>query len=252
MARPPREIKEPRHPVKRGWLGNILHGGINVFSWILLACLFSIVAEWIGLTFYWPEEGVSHSQNMLIQELQYLGADFYPHPLVQDPAAFAWQWAEAVRNMFLSWAGKISAAASKVTVSNELSEIIQAVASFMARALLQIFQFFRVYLVSAYYIIQVVAVRLAVLTLAQPAFILTGLTAFCDGLMIREKRKMGVSRETDFYHWAKPFIKPSLIAPWIIYLSLPISVHPSLVILPFCLIFGIAIAIAAATYRKYI
>jgi len=252
MAAPPRKIDEPKHPARRSWLGKILHGTVSIAAWLVLATVFSILAEWIGLTFFWPEAGIHHSQKMLAQELAYLGADFYPHPLVQDPAEFAWRWAAAVRQTLLSWADKITTAAATVSRDNSVAQLTQTITGFVATGLVWAFQLVEVYVISAYYIVQVVAVRVAVLTLAQPAFILTGLTAFCDGLMIREKRKMGVSRETDFYHWAKPFIKPSLIAPWVIYLSLPQSVHPSLVILPFCLIFGIAVAIAAATYRKYI
>lgn len=71
-------------------------------------------------------------------------------------------------------------------------------------------------------ITQVFEVRLAVLILAFPAFILLSLLGLVDGLVQRDIRRWSGGRESSFiYHWAKKIVLPSLILPWIIYLAMP-------------------------------
>ena len=43
-----------------------------------------------------------------------------------------------------------------------------------------------------------------------------------------------------------------LIIAWVLYLSLPFSVHPSWVILPFAIGFGLAVTVTASTFKKYL
>jgi hypothetical protein len=43
----------------------------------------------------------------------------------------------------------------------------------------------------------------------------------------------------------------SLLA-WIIYLGLPFSVHPNVVIVPFAGLFVLAVAVTASTFKKYL
>jgi integrating conjugative element membrane protein (TIGR03747 family) len=77
-------------------------------------------------------------------------------------------------------------------------------------------------------------VRLAVLLLATPVFLLLGLVGLTDGLIERDRRRFGGARETGFvYHHAKRLVAPSVAAAWVLYLAMPTSVHSSLVILPF-------------------
>ncbi|WP_235044527.1 DUF4400 domain-containing protein [Methylohalobius crimeensis] len=43
-----------------------------------------------------------------------------------------------------------------------------------------------------------------------------------------------------------------MILPWIVYLALPVSVHPNFVVLPFAALFGISVAVAASMFKKYL
>jgi hypothetical protein len=43
-----------------------------------------------------------------------------------------------------------------------------------------------------------------------------------------------------------------LVLPWVLYLSLPISVHPNYIVLPAAILFGIALCVASATFKKYL
>ena len=39
---------------------------------------------------------------------------------------------------------------------------------------------------------------------------------------------------------------------WVIYLALPFSLHPSLVVLPFAALFSASVAVTASTFKKYL
>ena len=72
---------------------------------------------------------------------------------------------------------------------------------------------------AAVYMTFTFVVRLSILILATPMFLIAAPTGFVDGLMRRGLRKFGAGRETSFvYHRAKRAVPPSLVVPWIIYL----------------------------------
>ena len=109
------------------------------------------------------------------------------------------------------------------------------------------------FVLAAMQITQVFAVRLAILTLATPVFGLFALVALVDGLVRRDLRRWGGGRESSFvYHYAKKASIPLIIIAWVLYLSLPFSVHPSWVILPFAIGFGLAVTVTASTFKKYL
>ena len=230
-------------PKQQTWLGRVVSTAFQGFFWVLAAVVFSVLTEWIGLTFFWPEQGIEHSHQMLIQELDYLGLDFTPHPLVGDAAEFAAGWADTARYWVFDRTGLTAAADWAAGPSDGRFH----------RSVQVLYETVKTYLWSAWYIVQVVAVRLAVLTLAMPAFLMTAIAALADGLTLRDLRRFGSGRESGFvYHWAKRFIAPSLILPWVIYLALPWSVHPNFVVLPFCALFGLAVTVAASMFKKYL
>ena len=54
------------------------------------------------------------------------------------------------------------------------------------------------------------------------------------------------------YHYAKKASIPLIVIVWVLYLSMPVSVHPSWVILPFAIGFGLAVTVTASTFKKYL
>ncbi|MNJ44340.1 hypothetical protein D3C77_393880 [compost metagenome] len=109
------------------------------------------------------------------------------------------------------------------------------------------------YLLAALFTVFTFVVRLAVLTLATPLFLLVMITGAVDGLMRRDLRKFGADRESSFvYHRAKRTLLPLMVSPWVIYLSLPCSVNPILILLPCAVLLGWMVAITAATFKKYL
>ena len=107
------------------------------------------------------------------------------------------------------------------------------------------------YLQAAVNITQVFIVRLVVIILTLPIFLIVGIAASIDGLVQRELRKYGGGNESSFvYHNIKPWILPSIFWGWIIYLGFPVSVHPNFVFVPSAILYGMTIAITAATFKK--
>ena len=100
---------------------------------------------------------------------------------------------------------------------------------------------------------RVFTVRLAILVLSLPVFVLFAWVSLVDGLVLRDLRRWGGGRESSFvYHYARKATLPLFLPAWVLYLVSPISVHPSWILLPFALAFALAIRITAGTFKKYL
>ncbi len=88
MARPA-ATPAPQQAVEPGVIGGFCLGIIKVLGWLILGLVFSILAEWLGMTFWWPEEGTRHSRQMLEAELGYLEGSVPRSLMSADPAGFA-------------------------------------------------------------------------------------------------------------------------------------------------------------------
>jgi len=109
------------------------------------------------------------------------------------------------------------------------------------------------YLIASAYTVLVFLVRLLVLTLTLPLFLMAAFVGLVDGLVRRDVRSFGAGRESGFvYHRAKASLMPLAILPWVTYLALPVSVHPLLILLPSAVLLGAAVDIAAGTFKKYL
>jgi integrating conjugative element membrane protein (TIGR03747 family) len=109
------------------------------------------------------------------------------------------------------------------------------------------------YLIAAAYTVLVFLVRLLVLCLMLPLFLMAAFVGFVDGLVRRDIRRFGAGRESGFvFHRAKAALIPLVVLPWAIYLALPISVSPILILLLSAVLLGVAVDIAAATFKKYL
>ncbi|MDN3519058.1 TIGR03747 family integrating conjugative element membrane protein [Aquisalimonas lutea] len=216
--------------------------------WLLLALVFSIVVEWIGQTWIWPDQGVEHSRQMLQRELGYLHQDFERSvvPGIDNSAMYAkafadWTYYGVVEasglQSLLRWLAR--------SPDPEGGDLQHAARASYAAA--------EPYILSAVTIMQVFALRVGVLTLAMPIFVLFGLVAVVDGLVQRELRRWGGGRESSFvYHHAKRLMMPSIAMAWVVYLALPVSTHPNWVILPFSVLNATTVAITASRFKKYL
>ena len=83
--------------------------------------------------------------------------------------------------------------------------------------------------------------------------VLAAIVGFVDGLVRRDIRRFGAGRESGFiYHRAKATLVPLLVLPWVLYLALPVSVSPLLILLPSAVLLGLAVNIATSSFKKYL
>ncbi len=244
MAEP---VADPRRRVvQEGLIAKSLTAVAKIIQWILLSLIFSIIVEWAGMVLWWPDEGIEHSRTMLATEISYLESDFRRSVVTSDPAQFAKCFAdntyyylfEVTRLVdFIRWVSP-PPTVDEQGLRPTLHKIYQPTAEFVI-AMMQITQLF--------------SVRLAILTLAMPVFLLFSLVALVDGLVQRDLRRWGGGRESSFvYHYAKKAALPLVVITWVVYLALPFSLHPSSIVLPFAAMFALSVAVTASTFKKYL
>lgn len=221
----------------------------QVFGMLCGALLLSILIECVGVHFLWPEQGWHHAQGMLDYELSQLSDDFKDSLLLSDPAGSAQHWvSRAYQRLFVQsglseWTLRHAVPADPPSTGlNGMRTLVQRTA-----------QHLQVYALAAGYIALTVLVRVMVLVLTLPLFVLAAFVAFLDGVVQRDIRRFGAGRESGFvYHRARALVSPLALLPWGIYLSFPISIHPLWILLPSAVLLGAAIRITAATFKKYL
>ena len=125
---------------------------------VLSSLLLSLLIEYVGIAFFWPEQGAKHSEAVMNTELGWLSSEFTRSLLLSTPS---------------------------VTV-----------------------------------------VRVTILALSVPLFVMVSLVAVVKGLGRRDLRRYGAAYESSFvYHHARKSIKPARYIPCILYLSWPTAVY---------------------------
>lgn len=220
---------------------------LQILVYFVLTLIFSIIVEWAGMaTGMWDEPGAQHSEHMLHQELHYLNRDFKRSAIVDQPVRYAKRFADNFYDLTFKKTGIQSAIIWLATPTKTSSGNLR----------INLNRYFRMaeeYVLAAMFVTQIFAVRLAVLTLAMPAFVLLAAMGLIDGLVRRDIRRWSGGRESSFvYHWAKKALYPSFILPWIIYLAIPGSIHPNWVVLPFAVLFAVSVMVMSSTFKKYL
>lgn len=224
-------------PVQRGFISTWMHRITSALFWILLSLFVSIIIEWIGMNSSWKEEGLKHSSAMLEQELTYINEDFKQSLLVASPIVFVTSLAKDARKTLFTDTG-IERSSRKILSDKKKHWFVAGVAE---------------HILAAANITQVFAARMAILILALPAFFMLGGVAIVQGLAERDIRKWSYGRErAGVYHHAKRAVPFFLVAPWFIYLSMPNSIHPNYVILPFAVLFAIGLYLMTYLYKKHV
>ena len=208
------------------------------------------VIECVGMHLFWQDQGWRHAQGMLSYELNHLSTHFTRSAVVQEPGRTAHQVVEGayewifVKTGLLDWMSQTSARSRAASHSDTRD---------MRFYISQVYIWSESYLIAAAFTTLTFMVRLLVLVLTLPLFLLATFVGLVDGLVRRDVRKFGAGRETSFvYHRAKAALMPLAVLPWIIYLTLPISVHPLLVLLPCAALLGMVVCITASTFKKHL
>ncbi|MCP4305807.1 MAG: TIGR03747 family integrating conjugative element membrane protein [bacterium] len=218
----------------------------KALQWLALSLILSVIIEWVGMVMWWPEQGAAHSRGMLRTEIGYLDQDFRHSIMTSSPAHFARCFADTSYTYLFEWSGFVDffnwAQADPAVDHRPMQR-------FFHRFIAPVAEF----ILAAITITQVFSVRVAILTLALPVFVLFALLGVVDGLVMRDLRRWGGGRESSFvYHHAKKTIVPTFVIAWVLYLALPFSLHPSVVILPFAALLALALAVTSRTFKKYL
>ncbi|MQL50314.1 TIGR03747 family integrating conjugative element membrane protein [Photorhabdus khanii] len=238
-------------PKKSGPLKTVLWD----FPWMLIglllaSLLFSLVIEYFGIAFFWPEQGETHSQQVMITESGWLSKEFTRSLLLSEPATtlsiwlkWGYQWV-FVDSGALDWINQQHTvqARSHYEMAQELND-----------GSVWLAQNLRKYLLAAVYVTITFIIRLTILVLSLPLFVMVIGVAVVEGLSRRDLRRYGAAYESSFvYHHAKRFVKPAFCVPCLLYLSWPSAVYPNLLLLPAALLSGMAITVMMSTFKKYL
>ncbi|NWD66853.1 TIGR03747 family integrating conjugative element membrane protein [Pseudomonas gingeri] len=217
---------------------------LRIIGMLIASLLFSILVEFAGLLLFWGDQGWRHSQAMLTNELGWLSEHFKSSLILQQPGQTIVQWLDLLNQWLLVKTGFADFA--------QLARVSSQGNGFWSW-INQIYVSIEDFVLAAVYVIFTFVVRLTILVLAAPLFLMAMFTGFIDGLIRRDLRKFGAGRESSFiYHRAKRTVVPLLILPWIVYLSLPITLNPPAVFIPCAVILGAATALTTTTFKKYI
>lgn len=220
--------KENTPKQKKSFIGSVI-------KTLILSLFFSILIECIGITFWWTDEP-QHSQEMLNDELNYLSNDFRNSLIMSEPANYANSVLKIIYKYLF-----IKSGIQSVLNESEPSFIVYLIQSIAD------------YLTATINVILVFIVRLFIILLSLPIFILAALTGVVDGLVRRDIRRFGAGRESSFiYHHSKKWIGRLLIFSWLFYLSIPISIHPNIIFIPMATLFGLSIHLTVGSFKKYL
>lgn len=223
------------HPPKKGVIATPLSWLGKVSAALTGSLFFSLVMEWLGIAFLWPEQGAEHSHLMMKAELSWFAENVNRSLLMSDPAGKLetvlhqiWLWL-FVDTGFISWFEQLRSRPDNAWI-----------------------YWIDVYVQASVWITLTFVLRVFILLLTAPLFILAVLVGIVDGLVRRDIRRFGCGYESGFiYHHAKRSVMPVFFLAWVVYLSLPFSVNPCFILLPAASFCGLTVSIMSGLFKKY-
>ncbi|RRV10053.1 TIGR03747 family integrating conjugative element membrane protein [Pseudomonas sp. v388] len=250
MANPTQSAQTQQQRVREK--GRIMRALSIPFAFIglLLGSLFiSVLIEWIGLCFYWREQGWHHARDMLNNEVQWIANGFAQSLVVDNPG----RTAKAVIDVAYVWMFEKTGLIEWINYSAAQSRINGSQAQGAHQYLGMMYVALEDYGLAAVYTVLTFLTRLVILTLSVPLFLMAAFTGAVDGLVRRDLRRFGAGRESGFiYHRAKMLVVPVGVAPWVIYLAMPVSVSPVLILLPCAVVLGGVVSVTVGSFKKYL
>ncbi len=198
--------------------------------WIAALCALVLVVDLLFVVLIW-KDGAQHMAELLARERQLLGLDLDSSAgrFVDSAVAVAHDWV-FVKTGLGDWLA--------TQRSGLLAAVINGLWVLVETAVLGL---------------QLFAMRVAVLVLSVPLFVVVGATAVADGLYGWLMRRTRGGRESGFiYHRAKRAVPAFLLLVWVVYLIPPIPMDPRWIMPPFILAFAIALRLRVAFFKKHL
>lgn len=220
----------------------------KVIGILLASLLVSLLIEYAGMTFIWAGEGAEHSRQVMLTESGYLSEGFTRSLILSQPVTVISSWIQQayqwifVDTGFISWVNN----ARSVHSQGGTVETLSLAVSWLARELWE-------YLQATVYVTIIFAIRVAILVLSVPLFIMVSVIGIVDGLVRRDLRRYGAGYESSFvYHHAKRYVKPAMYGPCMLYLAWPTAVWPNLLLLPSAIMLGFVLTVVTGAFKKYL
>ena len=233
---PPRR-KEP------GLIGQAVSALVQLVIWLVISLMLSIIIEWIGMVWFWPEQGAEHAKAVLAADHAYLNEQLYNQSLTIKKDVIA------ATQESVSWIARQS---WLKTLLNKVPDVPEGSFGVFQEWAYDSYQQCRDYLQTSTYVTQTFVIRLALILFSLPIFVIAALVGAVDGLVERDLRRWGGGRESsNVFNLARRSIVPAFVAACVVYISLPFSINPVIVILPFACLLGMAVRIAFERLKKY-
>lgn len=246
--RDPANVARQQQVREHGFVAALITLPLRFIGVLLGSLLLSLLIELVGMHLFWPEQGWRHAQGMMNFELQQLSTQFTRSVVVQEPGRSGYRLVGWLHQNLLLESGLLD----WLTQVNRQAKNADNTAGFNA-ALAEAVVYLERYLLAAFYTVVTFVLRLLVLALTLPLFALAALVGLVDGLVRRDLRRFSAGRESGFiYHRARATIVPLAVLPWVIYLALPVTVHPLLILLPMAVILGVAVNATVGSFKKYL
>ena len=242
MAKP-QQYQPPRRK-EPGLIGQLFSALVQLLVWLVISLMLSIIIEWLGMIWFWPEQGADHAKAVLAADRAYLNQQLYDQSL-------------AIRSDIIVLTGEAVVWVSRQSWLKALLHNVPDVAdgsflSSLQRWGYELYQRFEDYLQASTYVTQTFVIRLALILFSLPIFLVAALVGGVDGLVERDLRRWGGGRESsNVFNLARRSVVPSFVAACVVYISLPFSINPVIVILPFAFLLGLAVRIGFERLKKY-
>lgn len=216
----------------------------RVLRLLFVSLLVSIVIEWAGMHLWWSDLGSNHSRQMVEAESRFLKENLSSTWARSAPAIAAGRLLTGLgdtlkRSTVLAPVSRWWHCAQSRVSSSPHWRKLQRVSNPYVRA--------------AGNVLQLYGIRLTVLVMAAPLFLMLILVGLVDGLVQRDLRRWGGGRESAYvYHYAKRSNLFFLGLGAIVYLAIPVSLHPSMVLVPFAVVCAVTVGVTASRFKKYL
>lgn len=222
---------------------------ISIIAILLGSLMVSLLIEYACIAFLWPEDGAGHSYQVMVAESRWLSEDYTQSLLLSAPVETANRWVHSAWQWLFIDSGFSGWLQSFRQNGQQGQGMIPAINSIGATLI----RWLGEYLQATVWVTMIFFIRVLILFLSLPLFVLVVISGVVEGLVRRDLRRYGAGYESSFvYHHAKRFIKPALYGPCMLYLAWPTAVWPNLLLLPAALLIGCVLAVVTATFKKYL
>lgn len=219
-------------------------GLIWAIKWLLILSVITLLVDLYCTAVVWAPNGLDRLQQLIATELNYIGGRNTFVGDGEDSTKFAVKVANGLYSgMF------VASGIHEAGMQFAKPESVDGPGTSMRK----LFITWDLQIKTAMLGLQLFGIRLGVLILTLPLFLLAGLAGLADGGCERAIRKACGGRESSFlYHRFKHGLYMSFILMWGVYLCIPVAMDPKWVLPPFALAFGVSIRFMAAWFKKYL